>query len=75
MKLVLSVTVKNATKTDLDLLARVLHHLTGSARPMTDLAAKGHFKLDAVTPGLDPDKRETFTTGRAVTIYAAMEGK
>ena len=42
---------------------------------MTDLASKGHFKLDAVTPGLDPAKRETFVTGRAVTIYAAMEGK
>ncbi len=75
MKLTLSLKVDNADETDVKAFTFLLQHLTAGTDGVARLMRKGRLTFKASTPGKDAEGRDSFKTGRTITVQATREGR
>lgn len=75
MKLTLTLKVDNADQSDVKAFTFLLQHLTCGEDAVAKLMRKGHVDFQASTPGTDEQGRQSFKTGRTVSVKATREGR
>lgn len=75
MILTLNLKIDNATASDVKAFTFLLRHMAHGEDAVAQLMRKGQFNLEAATPGLDAEGRQSFKTGRTVSVKATKQGR